>query len=586
MSARTSIDPQTSTEPERFNGEMSAPMPLGELLLSKGLLTEAQLKEALESQQSEERHRLLGEVLVDMGFIDQACISETLAEGYGLPFARQISRIADPAVVELLPREFMRQHHVLPLFLVRGILTIAAAEPSNLYLFEDVQRRTGHQVRVVAATQSDIDAAIEGYLPAANVFVIDEIYEDVRDADFSLIEREVAELTDLEEIAGHGPVVKLVNWLVYSAVSEGASDVHIEPGDRTLRVRYRVDGRLYEKMRPPHQMGPAVISRVKIMANLDISERRLPQDGDIHVLLEGRPVDLRVSTMPGRHGEKVVIRIIDSSNTVVSPERLGMESATQSQWQELVCSPNGIVLVTGPTGSGKSTTLYSALASLNDEDRNLSTIEDPVEAVIQGVNQFQVSDRTGFTFPTALRSLLRQDPDVVMVGEIRDEETAAIAAQAALTGHLVLSTLHTNDACGAPVRLVNLGVEPFLVSAVLRGVLAQRLVRRVCPQCRRPVEADQPTRAIIEKVGGDVSGLVAGTGCQRCRGTGFSGRVGIFELLVSSEEVSEAIVAEQGHKRIFDAAMAMGMDTMRNDGLRKAVQGLTTVEEVIAAAAA
>ena len=572
-------------------GQFSKPLgpaPLGEMLVARGAITAAKLAEALALQQEGNPHRLLGEVLVDLGFASEAAIAEALAEGYGVPFAESVSRIADPTIVDLLPREFMSQHHVLPLFLVRGVLTIAAAEVSNLYLFEDIQRRTGHHVRVVAATKCDIDAAIEGYLPAANVFVIDEIYEDVQDADFSLIEREVAELTDLEEIAGHGPVVKLVNWLVYSAVCEGASDVHIEPSDHGLRVRYRVDGKLFEKMRPPHQMGPALTSRVKIMADLDIAERRLPQDGDIHVLLEGRPVDLRVSTMPGRHGEKVVIRIIDSKNTVVSPERLGMRSEMQAAWQQLVLAPNGIVLVSGPTGSGKSTTLYSALASLNNDETNLSTIEDPVEAIIPGVNQFQVSEKAGFTFPVALRSLLRQDPDVVMIGEIRDEETASIAAQAALTGHLVLSTLHTNNACAAPVRLVNLGVEPFLVSAVLRGVLAQRLVRRVCPQCREPAEVDERMRALVEDVVGCADGLVSGKGCSRCRQTGFSGRLGIFELLVPSEGVVEAIISDHGHgqKAIQTAARAAGFESMRTDGLFKAAEGLTTVEEVVAAAAA
>ncbi|MCH2160716.1 MAG: Flp pilus assembly complex ATPase component TadA [Phycisphaerales bacterium] len=577
------------TNTNDFRGSLAGtpcPAPLGETLVQKGLLSQAQLANALQAQQEGDGHRLLGEVLIDLGLVDQAAIAEALADGYGVPFARQVSRIADPVAVELLPCEFLRQHHVLPLFLVRGVLTVAAAEPSNLYLFEDIRRRTGHQVRVVAAAMDDIDSAIEGYLPAANVFVIDEIYEDVRETDFSLIEREVAELTDLEEVAGHGPVVKLVNWLVYSAVQEGASDIHIEPGDRALRVRYRVDGRLFEKVRPPYQMSSAICSRVKIMADLDIAERRLPQDGDIHVLLEGRPVDLRVSTMPGRHGEKVVIRIIDSRNTVVSPERLGMRSDMQEAWQSLLTSPNGIVLVTGPTGSGKSTTMYSALASISNEELNISTIEDPIEAVLPGVNQFQARERTGFDFPVALRSLLRQDPDVIMVGEIRDEETARIAAQAAMTGHLVLSTLHTNDACAAPVRLVNLGVEPFLVGAVLRGVLAQRLVRRVCPQCRQSVDVDPAIRDLVEKTVGDATDLVRGAGCQRCRETGFSGRLGMFELLVPGEGISDALVSGDSHRRILEVALAEGFQTMRTDGLLKAADGLTTVEEVIAAAAA
>jgi type IV pilus assembly protein PilB len=341
---------------------------------------------------------------------------------------------------------------------------------------------------------------------------------------------------------------------------------------------------LHERIRPPHRMGPAITSRVKIMADLDIAERRLPQDGDIHVLVEGRRVDLRVSTMPGRQGEKAVIRIIDSKGAIASPERLGMTTELRTAWTSLLSAPHGIVLVTGPTGSGKSTTLYSALGSMDSDVRNLSTIEDPVEAVLPGVNQFQVNDRTGFTFASALRSMLRQDPDVVMVGEIRDEETATIAAQAALTGHLVLSSLHTNDACGAPVRLMHLGVEPFLVGTVLRGVLAQRLVRRNCPRCRQVVQVDDAVRRLVESVA-PVEAFQAGAGCQRCRGTGFSGRVGVFELLVPEDEVADAIAAGLPHREIRRVAESAGFESMRRDGLRKVAEGITTVEEVLAATA-
>ena len=479
---------------------ITASAPLGEVLVESGRITRTQLETALSAQRDGGDHRLLGELLVSLGFADEVSVAEGLATGCGLPFVREPARIADPAVVELLPRDFARQHRVLPLFLVRGTLTIAAAEPSNLYLFEEIARRTGHRVQVAAAAASELETAIENWLPAANVFVIDDIHDGVEDADLTVLERQVSELTDLAEIAGHGPVVRLVNWLIHDAVEDGASDIHVEPGDRNLRVRFRIDGRLHEKIRPPHRMGPAITSRIKIMAELDIAERRLPQDGDIHVLLDGRRVDLRVSTMSGRQGEKVVIRIIDSRNAIVAPERLGMAPLIRDQWAGLLAASNGVVLVTGPTGSGKSTTLYSALGAMDADTLNLSTIEDPVEAVIPGVNQFQVNDRTGFGFSSALRSMLRQDPDVVMVGEIRDEETAAIAAQAALTGHLVLSSLHTNDACAAPVRLVNLGVESFLVATVLRGVLAQRLVRRICPQCRREVEVEDGVRRMVEAV--------------------------------------------------------------------------------------
>ena len=558
--------------------------PLGEVLVESGRITRTQLETALAAQREGGDHRLLGEVLVSLGFSDEVSVAEGLATGCGLPFVREPARIADPAVVELLPRDFARQHRVLPLFLVRGTLTIAAAEPSNLYLFEEIARRTGHRVQVAAAAASELETAIENWLPAANVFVIDDIHDGVADADLTVLERQVSELTDLAEIAGHGPVVRLVNWLIHDAVEDGASDIHVEPGDRSLRVRFRIDGRLHEKIRPPHRMGPAITSRIKIMAELDIAERRLPQDGDIHVLLHGRRVDLRVSTMSGRHGEKVVIRIIDSRNAIVAPERLGMAPKIRDQWADLLATPNGVVLVTGPTGSGKSTTLYSAMGAMDADTLNLSTIEDPVEAVIPGVNQFQVNDRTGFGFSSALRSMLRQDPDVVMVGEIRDEETAAIAAQAALTGHLVLSSLHTNDACAAPVRLLNLGVESFLVATVLRGVLAQRLVRRICPQCRREVEVEDSVRRMVEAVA-PVDVFQAGEGCQRCRGTGFSGRVGVFELLTPSDAVCDAIAAATPHRELAEVARRQGFESMRIDGLRKVAEGMTTFAEVLAATA-
>lgn len=557
--------------------------PLGEVLVGRGRISRQDLDLALEVQRDGRDHRLLGEILVDRGLVTEVEVAEAIAHGCGLPFARDLARIADPAVVEILPRDFARQHRVLPLFLVRDTLTVAAAEPSNLYLFEEIARRTGHRVQVAAAAAGEVLAAIESWLPAANVFVIDDLDDGV-EADLTVLERQVAELTDLAEIAGRGPVVRLVNRLVHDAVMEGASDVHVEPGDRSLRVRFRIDGMLHERIRPPHRMGPAITSRVKIMADLDIAERRLPQDGDIHVLVEGRRVDLRVSTMPGRHGEKAVIRIIDSNGAIASPERLGMTPDLRTAWDGLLAVPHGIVLVTGPTGSGKSTTLYSGLGSMDADLRNLSTIEDPVEAVLPGVNQFQVNERTGFTFASALRSMLRQDPDVVMVGEIRDEETATIAAQAALTGHLVLSSLHTNDACGAPVRLCHLGVESFLVGTVLRGVLAQRLVRRICPQCRREVEVDEATRRLVEAVA-PVDRFHGGEGCQRCRGTGFSGRVGVFELLVPEDAVADAVAAGVPHRELLKVAEAAGFESMRIDGLRKVAEGVTTVEEVLAATA-
>lgn len=558
---------------------------LGETLIARGLITPKQLADALEHQKEKGHRRLLGETLVELGFVTDHDVMEAVADSYGIPFARDIARIADPKCLEVLPREYLLEHLVLPLYLVRGMLTVAVAEPANLYLFEEVRRRTAKNVQIVATTAGEIRAALDAYVPAANVFVIDDIVGDVDEQAFSVVEREVAEIEDLREVAGHSPVVKTVNWLLWNAVHEGASDIHIEPGDRRLRVRFRIDGRLYEKVDPPWQMGAAISSRIKIMAGLDISERRIPQDGDIHVMLEGRPIDLRVSTMPSRHGEKVVIRIIDSRASLVPLERLGMSQEILGRWKGVIARPNGIALVTGPTGSGKSTTLYSVLASLNSTERNISTVEDPVEATLAGVNQFQVNEKAGFTFASALRSMLRQDPDVIMVGEIRDNETATTAVQAALTGHLVFSTLHTNDSISAVTRLVNVGIEPFLVAAVVRGALAQRLVRRICPHCREACEVEPHVRAEVEVVAGKCESFVRGAGCARCRGTGFAGRIGVFELLVPDEAISSAVARGVSLQDLTELVRASGHRSMRADGFAKVRDGQTTFEEVVLATA-
>jgi type IV pilus assembly protein PilB len=564
---------------------------IGELLVARGVVTERQVADAL-AHQSERGHRkLLGETLVELGLATEEQVMEAVAEAYGLPFVRQPSRIADPKALERLPREFLEDRCVLPLFHVQGTLSIALAEPENIFLIEEIRRRHGGEIRVAAATAREIRDALAAYLPAANVFVIDDLCADIDDADFSVIERQVEEIGNLAEVAGHSPVVKFVNHVIWAGVHEGASDIHLEPGDHRLRIRFRVDGRLHDwGQQAPWQMAPALVSRIKIMSGLDIAERRIPQDGDIHVMLEGRPIDLRVSTMPGKFGEKVVIRILDSRNAIVALERLGMGGPTLASWKTAVNSAHGIVLVTGPTGSGKSTTLYSALAGLDADDANLSTVEDPIEATLPGVNQFQVNEKAGFGFPQALRALLRQDPDIIMVGEIRDEDTAQVATQAALTGHLVLSTLHTNDSCSAVTRLVNIGIEPYLVAATLRGVLAQRLVRKICPHCKESHPVDDGVRAALGAAGegllAGVTTLWKGHGCPRCRGTGFSGRLGIFEMLMPGEALLEAVSANAPLLRLQEVARLNGLRTLRDDGLRKAIEGLTTIEEVLLATAA
>jgi len=569
-------------ELNRTNAMMDAVprMPLGELCVARGLLTADQLQQALDHQAEKGHKRLIGEVLVELGMLSEQQVMSVLAEEYGLPFVSNTARIADPKVVELLPREFLEEHKALPMFLVRDVLTVAVSEPTNLFLVEEIERLTGHIVQIVAATSSEIESAHKAYLPAANVFVIDDIYEDIDDADFSVIERQVTELSDLEEVAGRSPVVKLVNYLIYSAVQDGASDIHVEPDDHRLRVRYRIDGKLYERLTPPHKMHAAIVSRMKIMSNLDISERRVPQDGDIHVMMDGRPIDLRVSTMPGKFGEKVVVRIIDNRNATVSLDKLGFSAGMLEAWKSVVGQPNGVVLVTGPTGSGKSTTLYSALSLINSEEVNISTVEDPIEANISGINQSQVNEKAGFTFASALRSLLRQDPDILMVGEVRDADTASIVTQAALTGHMVFSTLHTNDAPSAITRLVNIGIEPYLVAATLRGVLAQRLVRKICPNCKAPHVPDPLLREAVEIHTGPCEVLYKGQGCNRCRGTGFAGRIGVFELLVPDEQLLSAIAHGANLQELREQLHGSGFATLRADGMEKVKNGLTTAEEV------
>jgi len=557
--------------------DLTSQAPLGQLLIRSGKITKEQLDHALTQQKQSDERKLIGEVLVELGFVDDAIVLEAIAGAYNIPFATDTARLADPRVIEELPREFLEEHGVLPLFLIGGMLTVAVSEPANLYLLEEIERRTGHAVQIVAATAQDIAAAHKSYLPTANVFVIDEIYEDIDEHDFSVIEQQTTELADLEEDAGHGPVVKLVNFLIYSAVQEGASDIHIEPGDHSLRIRYRIDGRLFEKIQPPYKMHQAVASRIKIMANLDISERRLPQDGDFNVMMDGRPIDLRVSTMPGKFGEIVVMRIIDSQNNSLSLDQLGFNETMLAQWRDLVEQPNGVVLVTGPTGSGKSTTLYSVLSQLDTNEINVATIEDPIEAQINGINQSQINNKAGFTFSTALRSMLRQDPDVLMVGEIRDNETAAIESQAALTGHLVFSTLHTNDSVSAITRLVNLGVEPYLVAATIRGVLAQRLVRKVCPHCKELWSGEDAIRHAC----GDAEELWKGAGCNRCRGTGFAGRIGIFELLIPNAELLDSIGRGDSLQAMRQKLVTDGHWLLRQDGIEKVRNGLTTPEEVL-----
>lgn len=557
-----------------------APSLLGNILVERGFLTLDQLQAALEHQRSAGKSKLLGEILVDRDYCSEDQVAECLAAGYGVPYAKLESRLHDPKVVEILPPDYIERHLVLPLFCIRDVLTVAVSEPSNLFLIEELRTLTSREVQIVAATAKDIRRMIST-LPDAKVFVIDDIIEDSDHHEVTLIEDAIDDIGDIEEIAGQSPVIRLVNYVIYTAVKEGASDVHIEPAERCMRVRNRIDGKLYKALEVPLHLLGAVTSRIKIMASLDISERRLPQDGRVHVMLDGRKIDLRVSTFPGSRGEKSVIRVLDTRNVSLNLSELGFAEEVLKALQRNIHAPNGIVLVTGPTGSGKSTTLYAALNEIASMANNVCTVEDPIEYHLPLINQFQVQVRIGLTFSKALRTLLRQDPDVIMVGEIRDEETARTAIQAALTGHLVCSTLHTNDACSAITRLINMGVEPYLISAALNMVLAQRLVRRICAKCRQDHDPPRTLRKALERMGCEVESFFRGLGCRRCRNTGYAGRIGVHELLQVDDLMRDAVVRDPSISELRQLAEDAGMLSLQLDGFRKVREGITTVEEIL-----
>jgi type IV pilus assembly protein PilB len=556
-------------------------MQLGQLLLGRSVVTQEQIDKALAEQKAKGHHKLLGELLVEMNYCTENQIASALAEAYGVPYAQVSPKICDAKALESLPREFLEEHIILPLFKVGDKLTVAVSEPTNVFLIDEIERISGCKVQIVCATTKDIKATLETHLPAANVFVIDDIIDEEGLEDFTLIDKYTADISNLEEMASQPPVIKLVNYLLYNAVRENASDIHIEPDDKKLRIRYRVDGKLYERMRPPHQMHSAIVSRIKIMAELDIAQRRLPQDGGIHILIEGRPIDLRVLVMPGNFGEKVVIRIIDPQKILFNLESLGFTYENLRLFRKVIQSPSGIVLVTGPTGSGKNTTLYAALAELNNEEINICTVEDPVGCNIAGINQFQVNESAGFQFSTALRSLLRQDPDIIMISELRDKATANIAVQAALRGHLVLSTLHTDDAPSAVRRLLGLDVAPYFVSASLIAVLAQRLVRKVCPACKAEYEPASSIKRAVENLCGKVERFYRGVGCKKCRNTGYAGRIAIHELFVPDEEIKDMINSRTTLKKLRTKALQKGMVPLQLDGIEKAKAGIISIEEVL-----
>lgn len=548
---------------------------LATLLLEDGLITELQLEEALAAQS--ESGRSLGRVLVDSDMISEVDLVRTLARQIGLEFVDLDEYAVDASVSGMIPESVAKRHQALPIGWEDGRLVVAMANPSDVFAIDDIRALTGADLKPVVVTSSQLSGALERLVEMdgdAGSVVAEMAAEDDEDPD----------LSTLSEVVEDAPIVKFVNLLIMQAVQDRASDIHVEPTEKDLRIRYRIDGVLHEVMRSPRSIQAGVISRLKVMAEINIAERRIPQDGRVSLNVSGKTIDLRVATLPTVYGEKVVMRILDTSTAMLDLHDLGFLPEVLERFERMFTRPWGTILVTGPTGSGKSTTLYATLNVLNVESKNTITVEDPVEYKLPGINQVQVNKKAGMTFPAALRSILRADPDILLVGEIRDKETALIAAESALTGHLVLSTLHTNDATSTPMRLVEMGLEPFLVNSALDCVLAQRLARKLCDHCR---EAYEPTEAELIAAGlsaddagsGDFS-LYRPVGCQACGKTGYRGRFAIHEVMLMSEEIERAILENKSSEDIRKISVAQGMLTLRQDGLRKVMQGMTSLEEL------
>ena len=565
-------------------GAKPARQKMGEMLVTRGVISRGQLDECLTLQKSSPGERL-GQILIRKGYAKEDDVMSALAAEYGLDFVRVSQMEIPKRVYEMLPPDFCRQQKVLVIDVddEHGAVTVATPDPANVFMLDEVRRRLGRRVRLAVTTQTEIAKTVEELMGNYEDFHLDDLIRDISDTSVEVVVEADDDIPDLARVAGESPVVRLANYLICNAVKEGASDIHIEPGEKKMRVRYRIDGLLFEVMSPPQTMHPALVSRLKIMANLDISERRLPQDGRIRAIVSNRFVDFRISTLPTTQGEKAVIRILDNRSIMIGLERLGFEPDHLTVFKEQIDRPHGILLVTGPTGSGKTTTLYSALMTMNGSEMNISTTEDPVEYSLGFANQVQINERIGFTFATALRALLRQDPDVIMVGEIRDEETARISVQAALTGHLVLSTLHTNDAPSSITRLINIGVEPYLISASVNAVLAQRLIRRICEHCKEEYEPSDEAKKALAKSRIEFDKLFRGKGCGHCRNTGYSGRCGIYEMLVLDDTLRDLVATRPNVNELRRYCQEKGMVSLREDGLRKMRRGMTSVEEVLRA---
>jgi type IV pilus assembly protein PilB len=557
---------------------------MGELFVRSGLISSDQLYNALEKQKQLGGNKHLGEMLVSMGLVSERDRVRILGDHWGVPYVDLTAEPVDASVATIISQDLARRYKVIPITIEGNRMKLAMKNPLDIFATDEIRVITGKEVVPVIATEEDILFAIgEAYKSTGSeADTILKEFEDGVSIDTTRTDEETP-IDQLKEIAAEAPVVKLANMIIQRAVSEKCSDIHIEPSREHLKVRYRIDGILIDGLIVPKNAQASLTSRIKIMADMDIAEKRAPQDGRISAIVDNKPYDFRVSTLPAVFGEKIVMRVLDKSNINVGLHKLGLLPHTFDMFESMLMRTYGIILVTGPTGSGKSTTLYSCLSKVNAGDKNILTIEDPVEYELAGITQVGVNKKAGMTFASGLRSMLRQDPDIIMVGEMRDQETAMIAIEAALTGHLVFSTLHTNDAPGAVARLMDMGVEPFLIASATVGILAQRLLRRVCEKCKMPYE---PPKDAIKRLGMNLDDIdrskvtfFRGRGCDTCKGTGYKGRVGCYELMPVTDKVRELILAHASAYAIREAAVEAGMKSMKEDAMEKILLGMTTLEE-------
>ncbi len=555
--------------------------PVERILLRHKKISEKVLQEVKTSKLHSNNY--MGKTLVDHGYIHTQTLLETLSTELRLPYVKkdQFPKSGLPVEGLSISEDFLREKVIFPLQLKDDTLIVSVFDPFDLYTIEDLKVSLGKKIRVVLSSEQDILESIESHYGKGGSSAMDRMVENINDEDLHGLDSLDESTEHIRDMASEAPVIKLVNHIISEAIESRASDIHFEPFADELLLRYRIDGILHEFDPPPKRLSSAITTRIKIMAKMDISERRLPQDGRIKLKILGKDIDMRVSTLPTLHGESVVMRILDRGSLVLDLSQMGFPKKVHEQLEALILKPYGKLLVTGPTGSGKTTTLYAALSKINTPNKKIITVEDPVEYQMRGINQIHVKSQIGLNFASGLRSIVRQDPDVIMVGEIRDPETAEISIQAALTGHLVFSTVHTNDAAGAITRLLDMGIENFLISSALLGVLAQRLVRVICPECKEEAPITPTLRAEMGHLGKKDVKVYHGKGCKACSQTGFRGRCGIYELLVIDDHIRELILKKSTAQTICDQARQTGMTTLREDGWDKVAKGITTVEEIL-----